>query len=60
MGILAIIGNALKLAAEWVMGYNRKENMNARKLEDEQRKIDDFRKAMNERDIEEVRRRLSG
>jgi len=57
--ILGIILKGLDLFTGWQLGYNDKETKEARELNDDKGKIDDFRKDYRKRSIEDIRKDLS-
>ena len=57
-GILGVVGGIFTTVGTWMTGYGKEQNMAARTANDDQKKLDDFKKAEANGDIEKVRSSL--
>lgn len=59
-GIFAAIGGALQVAATWFKGYADPKTTEARRINDEQARLDSVREAIRNGDIDKIRDIYSG
>lgn len=58
--VLDIIGGAFKALGTWMQGYSNPKTTKAREISDDNKKIDKFNEDLKKKDLDAVRRKLSG
>lgn len=56
--ILGLIGGALTVAGQWLTGYANPKTTEARRINDENEKLDKLHDALEKEDVDAVRREL--
>ncbi len=56
--ILSIFGGAFKIIGEWCSGYNSKKNVEARRIENENKLKDSLNKSLENQNLDDIRRKL--
>jgi len=58
-GIISLVGGFFQIIGNWMIQRGTPKNIEARVIDDERKKNDDFRNALKNKEIDKVRRGLS-